>query len=823
MNETTTQQQTTGNDNPTTQQREITQQSLEDQTERQQQEQNQNDNDERGEQRREEESETNDEISLDPSELNFDEDELEINDEEDETSSTTDFGNKLLRKFEGLDKSTTDELPTPQTWTQVHSRQHIPWNSISIDNDILNMTSKISDYDVLFDLTEKMVPISLLTIATGEKRQLAVIHSITKFEVNGHKRYLGLTGNRTRGTPINLLPHKLFKSTTTQVPTLQSLCGITEPGQPLSSELSICNTIALPPYVAKFIMSTNTTSAEEVYRRLLLTLLKKDKHIYDTKDELRDMGIDDLKLTQHCLPVLQHLYYFANARSSRTAGFTLADDDAANEWVTDLDSRLANGTLANEETNMRPRDDELNRPKVSFDESEGNQSRQRNSSHTTTRQTTDSHQNNRQPAHFTFTGDVDPNKQQSTGSQTPPNASETRQTSNSDLTYAIQNMTNHQSRFTSQMERLVNATADKFSEEGTKKIGNIIKQVICNASTINGADPIDELTPFAKDILSLSGDQPLTLINILFQRNKIRAKATPKLVSAARKGNLTYDNGIPDGFSLTQLPQSLQGTDIEQLDIPRLMNMEENGTITEVDTISINKSILPISRTLHYLQDKTKAWAIFCKEYFGPLSLIGQEAQSWATWLEENFNELQETRASCDRDLPIKIELAISECFNRTFRTAMLGVPDESLYQDELRDQILRNTAYLHIPHAVKDTLDKATKRKSEQSNPQTNKRSRTTSNKVTHDNQPRELLLTQDQYRSKAIPYIQSNKDKLPKYDNSTEDCLKFTLLGYCNPECPRKKAHNKVNKGTKRYDNLLKFKNEIFQASKQDFAQGE
>jgi hypothetical protein len=166
-------------------------------------------------------------------------------------------------------------------------------------------------------------------------------------------------------------------------------------------------------------------------------------------------------------------------------------------------------------------------------------------------------------------------------------------------------MTDQNSQFTGSLERLINATVEKLTEDGRKKIGGIVSEVVRNASTTNGIDPATELIPFAKDILSLSGDQPLTLIKIAFQQVKVRAVPTPKFVKAARTGNLTYDNGIPDpdGLSITQLPQTLQGTELEQIDLARLLNMDENGTITENDTLTLHKSILPQGQCITF---KTK-------------------------------------------------------------------------------------------------------------------------------------------------------------------------------------------------------------------------
>ena len=131
-------------------------------------------------------------------------------------------------------------------------------------------------------------------------------------------------------------------------------------------------------------------------------------------------------------------------------------------------------------------------------------------------------------------------------------------------------------------------------------------------------------------------------------------------------------------MSLTQLPHTLQvqGTEIEKLDFVILLNMEAIGTITEQDTLALNnKGVLPISCTMHYLQYKVKAWTVFCIAYFGEAFYL------------ENFNKLWEIKATTDRDLPIKIEIAISDDFNRSLWTAMPRVSDKTVFQDELRKQ----------------------------------------------------------------------------------------------------------------------------------------
>jgi hypothetical protein len=167
------------------------------------------------------------------------------------------------------------------------------------------------------------------------------------------------------------------------------------------------------------------------------------------------------------------------------------------------------------------------------------------------------------------------------------------------------------------LEKLINATTDKISEDGSRKVGQVIEQMILNDATPDGVKPAKELTQFAKDVLSSTGDTPLTHLKIIFSKNKVRATPTPRLIAAIKKGTFTYDNGVPDNLSITQLPQSLLGTKIEKLDIARLLNMDENGTISEIDTTTMHNSILPLSCTLHYLRDKAHAFEVLVREYFG--------------------------------------------------------------------------------------------------------------------------------------------------------------------------------------------------------------
>jgi ferredoxin len=350
------------------------------------------------------------------------------------------------------------------------------------------------------------------------------------------------------------------------------------------------------------------------------------------------------------------------------------------------------------------------------------------------------------------------------------------------------------------MERFVNDNAEHIrkSEEGTRKIGHIVKETVLNASTTDGVSPAESMTQFAKDILSSTGDAAVHLLKILFRKHKVRVQPTPKLINALKKGSFAYDNGLPDNLSITQLPATLQGTELKEVDIARLLSLEASKAITETQTESLNKSILPISRTLYYLLDKAHAWAVIMEAMFGPNSFIAIEASSWHNLFTENFGDLQEICTVWDNNLAPKIEISISEILNRAFRSSMIGVPDESIFNNKLREEIFDRTAHLELPTAVKAVLDRPKNAKRGNEPPTTNtggnsKRQRNSGVRVNHNNQPIILKLTPDQYRANVGPFIQANKDKLPKYDVNTDECMKFAFLGYCNGDCPRKAAHVK------------------------------
>ena len=497
---------------------------------------------------------------------------------------------------------------------------------------MLTYPTLVSDPINVVLLAQEFSALSFLSIASGEKHTVISLHSLHFIQENDDASCMGIIGARNRGTAVNINVSQLFKISTTSVPSIEAVIECELSGEDpteirTSTDIKICNLIPIPPQFAALVLKNTPNNAGIILKRILEACVKTDLERFREKGLEKDPQLSDMPITAAHLPLFQHLYP-SKIKSPRKLGYSISDNEYTNNWVCSLDAQLQDPPTSSEENNdnttERTTDREEN-PQVSWDSEN-------------TLQTQEGVTNNRSNGrnHFTFTGSPSSQYQRSESAQTrTQNSNQNGATDQHTRTFisAMENMTNNHSRFTHSMEQLVNATASKFNDDGTKKIGKIIKEVVCNASTTDGQNPSPDLTSLAKDILSLPGDQPLILLNILFHKNKTRARATPKFISAMRKGNLTYESANPDGLSIAQLPQFLAGTELRELDISRLLNMEENGTITEIDTLNLNKFRRGLVR-------------------------VPGSRQLTATWIDKNFNELQEIKAACDKDLPAKVEIA---------------------------------------------------------------------------------------------------------------------------------------------------------------------
>ena len=779
----------------------------------------------------------------------------------DDVETAIDPANVLMATLIERDNSIPAVPPVqrslPRTWREVFSLDALRKVRDSMAELILEMTGTLRNPYDLIRTAALLFPTAFLTIATGTQKSIQLIHNTAVKQIDEEYFYFGMVGFNTRPATVELNPRNLFAIRVESVPTIDYFKSIRDRDKPQSPksadliQLPICNSIALPPKIAEFILYMDETNASKIYKNVLQFCLNEDEVEHPSWIEvLNDAGEDptqelEYKMTSTHLSLLQHLYAYSKHKSRRTAGFSLSDNEHAEAFALSKDRQLHSGQLypednlenfedASRSSSTRHSQDSRpqSRPSVNLQLDSFNPDIPHDVSRETdnpTSQSTGLPQQIRPNTRFNFTGSHNPHTQSNSTTPQAGNTTITRPQSNS-LENSIQNLANLQSRFTQSMEQFVNDNAAHIrnSESGTRKVGNLVRQMVLNASTIDGENPAEDLTQFAKEMLTSSGDQPLIHMKMHLSQNKARATPTPRLINALKKGTFSYDNGIPDNFSITQLPQNLSGTDCEQLDIQRLLNMEENGTISELDTDRLNKSVLPISRTIHYLQDKANAFAGVTSAYFGPSSFASIESHAWADWITTHFNELQEIKATRDPLLPARIEIAISDQFNKFFKDAMLGVPDGNAFlASDTRSGILRRTICIDIPLAVQELLNKSSrKRESPSSNSTQSNNKKAKLDKVKHDNHPLELLVDPETYRNTIAPYLASNRDKCPKFNDSMDECLKYCLTGLCNSNCPRAASHSRVKKGTARFDKLKTFKDMATKhkpSQSSDFRKGE
>jgi hypothetical protein len=209
------------------------------------------------------------------------------------------------------------------------------------------------------------------------------------------------------------------------------------------------------------------------------------------------------------------------------------------------------------------------------------------------------------------------------------------------------------------------------------------------------------MTQFAKDILSSTGDAAVHLRKKLFRKHKVRVQPTPKLINALKKGKrLIHLRQWPARhFSITQLPATLQGTELEEVDIARLLSLEASPR-QKASTKASSQS--PEHSTTYSI--KLIPGPSLWKPCLAPNPSSPSKHHLGITGSQKTSEKI---RTVWDNNfLAPKIEISISEIFNRAFRNSMIGVPDKTIFNNKLREGILNRTAHLELPTAVKAVLD---------------------------------------------------------------------------------------------------------------------
>ena len=392
----------------------------------------------------------------------------------------------LLQKYINLDRTSSDDLNLPSTWKEVHSPEFMNRDVDSMAELIFQITEISNDPDEILAVTSHINPIAFITISSGIKHKPTILHSLTEFESNDGTIFdLALTGSSSRPAAVELSSNQLFKKEKAKVPDLEyfiSRYGENPIPPNQKDTIEICYSIALTPSMTKLFMDLEEPSARNMLVAALTYCRKQDVVVHPTyadqsKDDEEEVG--DRTLQYNCskahLRLFQHLYYYMNMKSARMPGYHLADHEAAATYLDSMNAKLAPSQKPSSNSNHKPPplkrsssappSSSQKRTQISQDSQSQQDQPLRNSSTLSSDSSSSRRQQQPRPNHnsrFSFTGIDSPKERSSIGSQT----NQRRDHSHSSTTHsadamslllpAIQNLTNHQSRFTGAMERFVN-------------------------------------------------------------------------------------------------------------------------------------------------------------------------------------------------------------------------------------------------------------------------------------------------------------------------------------------------------------------------------
>jgi hypothetical protein len=256
------------------------------------------------------------------------------------------------------------------------------------------------------------------------------------------------------------------------------------------------------------------------------------------------------------------------------------------------------------------------------------------------------------------------------------------------------------------IEKCANAIASQTKEE--EKISSNIRQMLLNLGTLDRKNPAPKLTDSLEDLMNLpSEDVPLSL-DIMMNKEKAFASPTLKFLRGIHSGNWTFDTGFPDNCCIVNLPPTLAGTTLENIDMAQLLRREHDtrSALTEEEHHVLYSSITVPSRSFYFLLNKVKAWKSVTSDCFGPNSVIASEAKNWTDWLTDEMELLQQKAVTEDEDLPCRIECIISALNNQYARASIYGVPsDEIIKANHIRDGIIQGICTPTIPNSVTNIL----------------------------------------------------------------------------------------------------------------------
>lgn len=108
--------------------------------------------------------------------------------------SLQEFITAIVRAFNALPVVPKQDRPAPKTWKDVHSPKYLPRPIDDLASNIMNLTTAVDDADQIFTVCKRIYPLAFLTIASGHKGKVSILHSLAHGVRDDREYTIGLFG-----------------------------------------------------------------------------------------------------------------------------------------------------------------------------------------------------------------------------------------------------------------------------------------------------------------------------------------------------------------------------------------------------------------------------------------------------------------------------------------------------------------------------------------------------------------------------------------------------------------------------------------------------
>ena len=340
--------------------------------------------------------------------------------------------------------------------------------------------------------------------------------------------------------------------------------------------------------------------------------------------------------------------------------------------------------------------------------------------------------------------------------------------------------------------------------DGLQTIHYTVDNNLRRIGTTDGQTMAPTITRLATEMVGAKKKYiALELFQLEINSRGIRCQITPAMLDALFIGNFgAMNSASPAPVGPFSCAVSFTGTRLEDIDASMIYRrLAEDQPLTGKETEALYKATYLIVTSANQLTKVMKIISAIFEVYIGVKALISYFYRDWASFVEENEEHIAEVARTTDRDLPAKIQAICGSIANEFCSEARFYVPrDIILDSDDIKRSIMRRTFTFTLPAAIQAILHPVThqnrgggERGGGRGGEREARAPAAPPGQLTFDKHNVKEIKRSRKFFKEVIQKQGLFLPNVPKpmYDETQEECGIYLFTGTCNPNCARSGAH--------------------------------